>query len=398
MTSSQPEDTGRRSRREDVRAWLRSRGYADVARQIEELLARWQRAGKKTRRNWWEVLAGGAGGRARTVDGVTFPVLRAARNRQARRLRRASGARAQRGNPAVPVRSSSAAVPVPGRVAAAPAARRPLGPARWREVPYPFVKWAGGKRQILAKILPLLPRSGGTYYEPFVGGGAVFFGLRPPKAVLSDRNERLIRTYRGIKNDVRRVMKLLDTYDNDKQFYLKMRANPVDGRSDAEVAAWMIYLNKVGWNGLYRVNSKNVFNVPFGDNAGKRIYDPDNLEACARVLAGAELMCEDFEKVVEGARRGDVVYFDPPYVPLSATSSFTSYTSDGFDGRDQKRLRDVALELKRRGVFVLLSNSSAPAVYDLYGGADFELVSVSVARVVNSDATRRGPVTELLIK
>ena len=380
MTSSQPEDTGRRSRREDVRAWLRSRGYADVARQIEELLARWQRAGKKTRRNWWEVLAGGAGGRARTVDGVTFPVLRAARSRQARRLRRAAAALA------------------PKRVAAAPAARRRLGPPRRREVPYPFVKWAGGKRQLLARILPLLPQSGGTYHEPFVGGGAVFFGLRPPSAVLSDGNERLIRTYRGIKNDVRRVMKLLDTYDNDKGFYLKVRANPVDDRSDAEVAAWMIYLNKVGWNGLYRVNSKNVFNVPFGDNAGKRIYDRDNLEACARTLGGAELMCEDFAVVLERARRGDVVYFDPPYVPLSATSSFTSYTSDGFDGNDQKRLRDVALELKRRGVFVLLSNSSAPAVYDLYGGGDFELIPVSVARVVNSDATRRGPVTELLIK
>jgi DNA adenine methylase len=214
-------------------------------------------------------------------------------------------------------------------------------------------------------------------------------------AFLSDRNERLIRTYRGIKYAVDEVVALLDGYRNEKDFYLEMRKKPVDAGSDAEVAAWMIFMNKTGFNGLYRVNSRNEFNVPFGANAGRMLYDGENLRACARILAGAALECEDFAAVLGRARPGDVVYFDPPYVPLSATSAFTSYTSDGFDMEDQRRLRDVAVALKERGVYVLLSNSSAPAVRELYRG--FECVPVSVARTVNSDPTGRGRIDELLI-
>src|SRR5262249_37855139 len=156
------------------------------------------------------------------------------------------------------------------------------------------------------------------------------------------------------------------TYPHRRAFFYSMRDVDIDALSNAEVAAWFIYLNKTGYNGLYRVNRRNRFNVPFGRYKNPTICDEPTLRGCACALAGAELVTGDFEAVVARARRGDFVYFDPPYVPLSVTSSFTSYTSRGFGAEEQTRLRDVARDLKRRGVSVLLSNSSAPFVRDLY--------------------------------
>jgi DNA adenine methylase len=262
--------------------------------------------------------------------------------------------------------------------------------------PRPFVKWAGGKRQLLAEIWKRLPARFGTYYEPFVGGGALFFRLRPAAAVLADQNERLIRTYSGVKNHVHDVIRNLKTYRNDKRTFLKARRAPIDRANDAELAAWFIFLNKVGFNGLYRVNSSNEFNVPFGDNRSKQICDEENLVACSAALANASLVHGDFAKVVKRAKAGDLVYFDPPYVPLSETSDFTSYTAAGFGPEDQIRLRDVALALKRRGVFVILSNSSARVVLDLYS-REFECIPVAATRVVNSKASGRGKIMEMLI-
>jgi DNA adenine methylase len=382
----------------DARAWLRAHGHARVADLIDRVLARWARQGKKTRRNWWDVLAGDSRGRPRRVEGVVFPVLPAAVARQRdgtlsarprRQLRRAAAEAA----PRVSRRRPPASAAPEAGPEDAPA--RVRGPA-WREVPHPFLKWAGGKRQLLPEILKRLPAELGTFHEPFVGGGAVFFRLRPPAAVLSDRNERLIRAYCGVRESVDEVLAILKECRNDKRFYLQMRSRAIDDRPDAEVAAWLIFLNRTGFNGLYRVNSRNLFNVPFGNNAGARLYDERNLRACAATLASAKIKHEDFSAVLDRARAGDVVYFDPPYVPLSVTSYFTSYTSDGFGAEDQRRLRDVALELKRRGVFVLLSNSSAPLVRELYG-RDFQIAEVSAARMVNSDVKGRGRVTELLI-
>ena len=260
----------------------------------------------------------------------------------------------------------------------------------------PFLKWAGGKRQLLSEICRRLPERFGTYYEPFVGGGALFFHLRPGRAVLADRNRRLIRAYRGIKNHVEEVISILRTYKNQKRFFLALRKQPIDGGTDAEVAAWLIYLNRVGYNGLYRVNSRNEFNVPYGDNKHAQICHAENLRACSKALVDTSIRHADFAAVVERAKQGDLVYFDPPYVPLSETSYFTSYTAAGFDRRDQVRLRDVALELKRRGVFVVLSNSSAKLVSELYS-TDFECIPVAAARFVNSKVSGRGKVTELLI-
>ncbi len=261
----------------------------------------------------------------------------------------------------------------------------------------PFIKWAGGKRQLLPELLRYLPQQFSRYYEPFVGGGALFFELRPKRAVLSDVNERLIRTYRGVKDHVEDVIGLLKGYPHDPDFFYTLRDVDIDRKSDAEVAAWFIYLNKIGFNGLYRVNRKNRFNVPFGRHNNPTICDEATLRACSGALADTELRVADFEALPQLAEPGDLVYFDPPYVPLSVTSSFTSYTSDGFGPEAQIRLRDLALQLKERGVHVLLSNSSAEFVRDLYRPS-FETKEVSATRLVNSNVSRRGAITELVIR
>lgn len=260
----------------------------------------------------------------------------------------------------------------------------------------PFLKWAGGKRQLLPELRKHVPASYGRYFEPFVGAGALFFALQPRDAVLGDVNRRLVRTYKGVRDRVGDVVKRLRTYRHDRDFYYELRELDVDRKTDAAVAAWFIYLNKTGYNGLYRVNRDNRFNVPFGRYTNPGICQEDLLRACSATLARAELREGDFEAAVRDARRGDFVYFDPPYVPLSATSSFTSYTSGGFGPEDQARLRDVAWRLRQRGVHVLLSNSSAPGVRDLY--RDFDVVEVAATRNVNSRARGRGAVAELLIR
>ncbi|MGA7123205.1 MAG: DNA adenine methylase [Polyangiaceae bacterium] len=271
------------------------------------------------------------------------------------------------------------------------------------EAARPFLKWAGGKRQLLPALLPHTPTSIGTYFEPFVGGGALFFTLaarppeaRPRRAVLADVNRRLIRTYKGVKNNVEEVVRQLRKFPHTPAFFYRFREEKIDGGTDSDVAAWFIYLNKTGFNGLYRVNRENRFNVPFGRYANPTICDEPNLRACSAALAEAELIVEDFAKVVETAKRGDFVYFDPPYVPLSATSSFTSYTSQGFGDVEQERLRDAARNLKKRGVPVLLSNSAAAKVRTLYADG-FDIAEVSATRLVNSKASARGAIPELLI-
>ncbi|MBK8254467.1 MAG: DNA adenine methylase [Polyangiaceae bacterium] len=266
----------------------------------------------------------------------------------------------------------------------------------------PFLKWVGGKRALLPVLNANSPKTFGRYHEPFVGGGAVFFNLAqrkalPKGAVLSDNNERLIRAYRGVRDSVEHVISLLQEYPYEKNFYLAMRERPIDAATDAEVAAWFIYVNRTGFNGLYRVNQKNQFNVPFGDYTNPKICDAENLRACAKALSQAELRCEPFDLVAERAAPGDFVYFDPPYVPLSTTSSFTSYTANGFGHAHQQKLANVARSLKARGVHVLLSNSSAPLVRELYSEG-FATIEVHAARSVNSRGDGRGKIVELLMR
>jgi DNA adenine methylase len=259
------------------------------------------------------------------------------------------------------------------------------------------LKWAGGKRQLLPALLGAAPRRSRTYFEPFLGGAALFFALGPRRAVLADTNARLIRTYRGVRDDVDGVIALLRTYRHDPEFFYRMRAADIDRESDARVAAWFIYLNRVGYNGLYRVNRRNRFNVPFGRYVNPTICDEPRLRACAVALRHADLQVADFCDAVRGATRGDFVYFDPPYVPLTPTASFTSYTAAGFGPDDQVRLRDLARRLKRRGVHVLISNSGTDRVRELYADG-FDVDEVRARRAVNSRASGRGAVAELVIR
>jgi DNA adenine methylase len=276
-------------------------------------------------------------------------------------------------------------------------------------VAHPFVKIAGGKRKLLPLLREHVPggfyrpqfKSTATYFEPFVGGGALFFDLEYPRCVLGDTCTPLVTAYRTIRDSVTTVITLLSALSgsNDKESYYRIRERNFEVGTEAERAAEFLYANRVCFNGLFRVNKSGRFNVPFGDNPKATICDEDNLRAVSRRLQGVELRQADFASAVADAREGDFVYFDPPYAPISKTSNFTGYSSGGFTDKDQERLRDLLLDLKwARGVHVVLSNSSAPLVRDLYGDpAQFTIHEVRAARSINSKATKRGDVTELVI-
>jgi DNA adenine methylase len=261
----------------------------------------------------------------------------------------------------------------------------------------PVLKWAGGKTQLLAPIAALLPARIGTYFEPFVGGGAVFFALaaerRFQRAVIGDRNPDLVAVYQAIQTDVEAVIRELKKLKHSERDYYEIRArNP---RGLAQRAARVIYLNKTGYNGLYRVNRSGRFNVPFGRYENPTICDADNLRSVADALGGVEIRVADFEELCARARRGDAVYFDPPYVPLSRTSSFTAYDRHPFGGSEQERLAELFGRLGRRGVAAVLSNSDTPVTRSLYAGFRFE--SVRVTRPINCRPSQRGPIPELLV-
>jgi DNA adenine methylase len=267
--------------------------------------------------------------------------------------------------------------------------------------PSPFLKWAGGKRQLLPRILGAIPDGVRTYYEPFVGGGAVFFGLaargrRFERAVLGDANEELIRCYAALQKDVGAVIRALRPHRYDREHYYAVRERDPASLSPAARAARLIYLNRCGYNGLYRVNRSGKFNVPFGRYKDPVICDEPKLRAAAAALQSVKLVHGDFEKTLRGARAGDFVYLDPPYVPLSATSSFTAYAQTPFDAAAQARLAEKLRALGGRGVRALLSNSDCDETRALYDPRLSE--RVPVRRAINSVATGRGAVGELLVR
>ncbi|MFO7178508.1 MAG: DNA adenine methylase [Pseudomonadota bacterium] len=267
------------------------------------------------------------------------------------------------------------------------------------DVPRPVLKWAGGKRQLLSEILQRLPAHMATYYEPFVGGGAVFFALAARgafrRAVLSDTNAELINLYTALKEDVggviRALEKLRDGHSTEQ--YYRVRASVP--KSETARAARLIYLNRTGFNGLYRVNSKGEFNVPIGRYARPRILDERRLRAAAEALATAEIVLQDFETVCARARRGDAVYFDPPYLPVSRTASFAEYQATPFDLPEHERLARVFTRLAARGVACLLSNSDTKQTRELFANHRVEFVSAN--RAINSVASRRGAIREILV-
>ncbi|HKN06029.1 MAG TPA: DNA adenine methylase [Thermoplasmata archaeon] len=264
--------------------------------------------------------------------------------------------------------------------------------------PTPFLKWAGGKAQLLPQMERCFPSSYRTYFEPFLGGGAVFFYLRPGRAVLSDSNPDLINAFTVVRDNPRGLMEALDqhaTRRTEKDYFYEVRALSDSALSPVERAGRTIFLNKTCFNGLYRVNSEGRFNVPWGGYKNPTLYDRENLLAASALLRGKKILLSDYRKVCPRANLGDFVYLDPPYHPLSETSKFTSYTKEDFGNRDQRQLAETCRRLDKRGVLFMLSNSSTPLIRSLYDG--FRIEVLKAKRAINSKGTGRGAIDELLI-
>lgn len=259
----------------------------------------------------------------------------------------------------------------------------------------PFIKWAGGKGQLIPQYARLFPAHVERYFEPFMGGGAIFFHLQPRTAFLSDTNEELVNVYQIVRHHVRALIDSLRCHRNEEEYFYSIRdLNPAD-MSPIQRASRFIYLNRTCFNGLYRVNRSGKFNVPFGRYKNPTICDPQTLLAASQALKPVRLTVADFEKALGRARGGDFVYLDPPYHPLNHTSSFTSYTQDNFGEDEQRRLADVVKDLNRRECLFMLSNSNTNLVRELY--CDFKVATVKANRAINSVGSKRGPVEEVVV-
>ena len=267
----------------------------------------------------------------------------------------------------------------------------------------PFTKWTGGKRQLLPVIRELMPKKYNRYFEPFVGGGALFFDLAPKDAVINDFNAELINCYQQIKDNPQELIEILKVHQeyNSKEYYLDLRSADRDERidmmSEVQRAARILYMLRVDFNGLYRVNSKNQFNVPYGRYKNPKIVDENLVSAISTYLNNNQIEIKkgDFEKAVLDVQPGDFVYFDPPYIPLSETSAFTSYTHEGFSYDDQVRLRDTFKKLSDTGAYVMLSNSSSFLVEELYRG--FNIHYVEATRTNGAKSSSRGKISEIIV-
>ena len=268
----------------------------------------------------------------------------------------------------------------------------------------PFVKWAGGKRQIMDKLTKYVPDEFNTYYEPFIGGGALLFELSPKKAVINDSNKELMNVYEVLCDEqkFKKMCSVLNTYEikHNEEFYYEIRnkdrnKNAYNRLSDYTRAARTIYLNKACFNGLYRVNSKNEFNVPFGKKSKVNTYEGGNLITVSNYLTmnDIKILSIDFEEVVKDAKKGDFVYFDPPYD--SDTGTFNSYTEEGFGKESQRRLARVFKELDEKGIYVMLSNHNTTLINELYNG--FNIHVIEAKRNINSKGNKRGKVEEVII-
>lgn len=263
-----------------------------------------------------------------------------------------------------------------------------------RPVPRPFLKWVGGKGRLLNELEARRPPEFRTYHAPFLGGGAFYFHLvrlnlvHPRMAVLSDCDAELVAAYRAVRDQVEELINYLKQHIYDEGYFYKVRGLDPAALTPAERAARLIYINRVGYNGLIRRNKAGRINTPFGRYDNPLICDQENLRACSDALKLAHLAAWDFEAVLDSARSGDFAYFDPPYFPLTGTANFTSYTAGGFTEQDQVRLAGVFRELAGRGVYCMASNHDVPQVHRLYAG--FRIEQVKVTRPVNSKGGRRG--------
>ena len=268
----------------------------------------------------------------------------------------------------------------------------------------PFVKWAGGKRQIIDELKKYIPDEFNTYYEPFIGGGALLFELAPKKAVINDSNAELMNVYQVLCDDskFKKMCRVLNNYEanHSEEFFYEIRnkdknKNTFNRLSDYTRAARTIYLNKACFNGLYRVNSKNEFNVPFGKKSKVNTYDGNNLITVSNYLTmnDIKILNKDFEEAVSYAKKGDFVYFDPPYD--SDNNIFTSYTEEGFGKEEQRRLAKVFKELDQKGVYVMLSNHNTILINELY--KDYHIHVIEAKRNINSNGKKRGKVEEVIV-
>ncbi len=267
-----------------------------------------------------------------------------------------------------------------------------------------FVKWAGGKGQLLEQFKPLFPKKFNRYLEPFVGSGAVFFyiiqNFEPKEIIISDINEELINAYKIIKTDVERLIVELKQHKEyhmaeGKKYYLTIRATDPNELPPLERAARFIYLNKTCFNGLYRVNSKGQFNVPMGFYKNPDIVQEEKLKVVSRLLKNVIIKVMSFENVLDFAKKGDFIYFDPPYYPLKNKRSFTTYTKDSFMEKEQKLLAKIFKKLDERECFVMLSNSDTGFIKDLYSGYNINFVKAS--RMINCDGKNRGKINEIVV-
>ncbi|VEU79898.1 DNA adenine methylase [Haploplasma axanthum] len=269
----------------------------------------------------------------------------------------------------------------------------------------PVLKWVGGKRQLLNKIKELMPKEYDCYYEPFIGGGALLFDIEPKRAVINDMNSELVNVYKVLsnKNEYVKLISKLDEhqFNHSKEYYYSIRE--LDRSDDYkllpkhEKAARIIYLNKAGYNGLYRVNSKGYYNVPFGQKEKVNLYSKENIDEVNKFFCNNDIKIVnvDFEEAVSEAKKGDFVYFDPPYDNLDNKESFTSYTKDSFTREDQIRLFNTFEILSKLGVKVMLSNHYTEFIKELY--KDYKIKVVSAKRLVNSNSNGRGDVLEVII-
>ncbi len=273
--------------------------------------------------------------------------------------------------------------------------------------PKPFVKWAGGKRQLIPILNENLPKSFGTYYEPFLGGGALLFHIlaerNAQKCSISDLNSDLVLTYTTIRDRINELISSLKSHDRNyqkdsKSYYYSVRgSNP---RSEIEKTSRLLFLNRTCFNGLYRVNSKGKFNVPLGSYTNPNIVNEENLRSVSAILQSSKvtIKCRDFESVLRDVKKGDLVYFDPPYQPVSETANFTSYTNKNFTYEDLNRLAELCLKLDSKGCKVLLSNSDSKEVAEIFSDKPWKINKVQVNRSINSNSKKRTGHFELLIK
>ena len=263
------------------------------------------------------------------------------------------------------------------------------------------LKWAGGKRQLLPQIIDLFPNNYSKldYHEPFIGGGAVFFTIKPKKGTINDINHHLINFYKTIRDSPEELIEEASKYEYENETYYQLRSRYNEEKiTDLEKAALFLYFNKTGFNGLWRVNSKDKYNVPFGRYKNPTIVPIETISAASNTLSDIEILCTDFSYVIDASEPGDLCYFDPPYEPVSDTAYFTSYTPKGFGMDEQEKLSSVCQKLDDKGVNFVLSNSHVKQIVDLYdSNPNYRINIVQARRSINSNASKRGPINEILV-